>query len=107
MPWSTDPAKRRQDQATYGSREYRQARELARRRAAGRCEECDHRHDRLQCDHVIPVSQGGGHSLANLTMRCAGPGSCKCHERKTAQEGGGYRNPNRNADPRPRPRTQW
>lgn len=107
MPWSADPEKRRADARNYGTPEYRRAREAARRRAGGCCEQCGHRHARLQCDHRIPVSQGGGHSLANLRMLCAGPGSCRCHEKKTAQEGGGYRSSGRAADPDCTPRTLW
>jgi 5-methylcytosine-specific restriction endonuclease McrA len=111
MPWSTDPEKRRRDARVYGA-EYRRNRDAVIRRAAGVCEGCHHRHSRLQCDHIIPVSKGGTHSVTNLRALCAGPGSCKCHERKTAQEGGGYRQPgNRGtrpaADPPHRPVTQW
>lgn len=106
MPWDRTPASRRQaDAEFYADPRYRASRALARRRAGGRCEECGHRHDRLQCDHIIPHSQGGGHELANLMMRCAGEGTCKCHEKKTAQEGGGFRKPGGDSQPRPpRPR---
>jgi 5-methylcytosine-specific restriction endonuclease McrA len=107
MTWRKTPESRRHDQATYGGAEYKRNREAARRRAGGRCEGCEHPHTRLQCDHVIPVSQGGGHQLANLAMLCAGPASCTCHERKTATEGGGYRSRGRGNDPSPTPRTQW
>jgi 5-methylcytosine-specific restriction endonuclease McrA len=108
MPWGSTPESRRRDAATYGSAGYRRNRDLARRRAAGYCEQCQHRHGRLQCDHVIPVSQGGGHAVANLRMLCAGPGSCQCHEKKTAGEGGGYRARRTGAaDPDCTPRTQW
>ena len=107
MTWRKTPAGRRRDSQVYGDPEYRRNRDLARRRAAGFCEQCHHRHPRLQCDHVIPVSQGGGHALANLRMLCAGPGSCRCHEAKTATEGGGYRGARRPADPDPLSRTAW
>lgn len=107
MPWSSDPAKRRQDAKNYGSPEYQRNREAAKRRAAGRCEQCQHRHARLQCDHKIPITQGGNHSLANLQILCVGDGSCQCHERKTAQEGGGFRSRSRAADPEPRQPTRW
>lgn len=105
MPWSKTPEGRRHDAETYGDPIYKRNRESAKRRAAGRCEDCKHPHDRLQCDHDIPVSQGGTHALANLVMRCTGQGTCRCHERKTAQEGGGYRKPA--GDPQPRRRTAW
>jgi 5-methylcytosine-specific restriction endonuclease McrA len=109
MTWKKTPEDRRRDAETYGDPVYKRNRAAAKRRAGGRCEDCGHPHGRLQCDHIIPVSQGGGHQLANLAMRCVGEGSCKCHERKTAQEGGGYRS-KRDAgqiDPAPRPRTNW
>jgi 5-methylcytosine-specific restriction endonuclease McrA len=109
MPWEKTAADRKRDAETYGSPEYKRNRAAAVRRAGGRCEQCGHRHP-TQCDHVIPVTRGGGHGLANLRMLCAGEGTCKCHEAKTAQEGGGYRaSRGRQAprDPQPRPRTKW
>lgn len=110
MPWDNSPEKRRQDAAFYSDPTYRRNRAIVKRRANGRCEECGHRHDRLQCDHAIPHTKGGSHGVENLRMLCAGDGSCKCHERKTAGEGGGFRsNPGRRAarDPKPSPRTKW
>ena len=103
MPWANDREARRRTAITYGP-EYRRNRQLAAQRAAGRCERCGRR-GRLQCDHIIPVTQGGTHNLANLQMLCSGPGSC--HARKTATEGGGYRAPRQAADPEPAPRTAW
>jgi hypothetical protein len=107
MPWTKTPDDRRRDAEIYADPEYRRNRTAARRRANGRCEGCRHPHSRLQCDHVIPVSQGGTHDLANLQMLCAGPGTCLCHEKKTAQEGGGYRNHGHRTDPDCTPRTLW
>lgn len=107
VAWEKTPADRRRDAQVYGNPEYKRNRDAARKRANGRCEDCGHRHGRLQCDHVIPVSQGGKHALANLAMRCAGQGTCRCHEKKTATEGGGYRARKPAADPAPRPRTSW
>jgi hypothetical protein len=106
MPWQNDPEARRRSAEVYSDPEYLANRKAARKRAGGRCEQCGHRHGRLQCDHGVPVSQGGGHALTNLKMLCAGPGSCHCHEQKTAQEGGGYR-ARKTGDPEPKPRTQW
>lgn len=111
MGWKKTPEDRAAENAFYSDPEYRRNKALAKQRAAGRCEDCGHRHP-TQCDHVIPRTQGGTHALENLKMRCAGEGTCKCHERKTAQEGGGFRNPaNRGnqapRDPAPRPRTTW
>ncbi len=107
MAWQKSAADRKRDQAVYGSREYRTNREAAKRRAGGVCEGCGHRHSRLQCDHRMPTSQGGGHELGNLAMMCVGSDSCKCHERKTATEGGGARGRRANIDPRPRQTTLW
>jgi hypothetical protein len=108
MPgWAKTPDDRRRDAQTYGSPEYRRNRDAARRRAGGRCEQCQHRHTTLQCDHIRNVAGGPpDHSLGNLRMLCAGEGSCKCHEKKTATEGRGFRAPRR-ADPPPQPRTRW
>ena len=99
MPWSNDRESHRQAAITYGP-EYRAARKLAAQRSGGRCERCGKR-GRLTCDHIIPRSQGGSHSLANLQMLCPA-----CHGRKTATEGGGYR-ARTAADPEPQPRTAW
>lgn len=106
--WQKTPEDRAAENSFYSDPLYLANKKLARQRANGRCEDCGHRH-KTQCDHVIPRTQGGGHALGNLMMRCVGEGTCKCHERKTAQEGGGYR-ASRNStpkDPPPRPRTQW
>jgi hypothetical protein len=108
MPWDNSPDARRRSDATYGP-EYRRNRDTARRRAAGRCEGCHHRHTRLQCDHIRNNAAGStpDHSLGNLQMLCTGPGSCQCHEKKTATEGGGYRAPKAAADPECTPKTVW
>lgn len=108
MPWDKTPADRRRDAKVYGDPAYIRNRKAAKQRAGGRCEQCKHPHGKLQCDHIIPVTQGGTHALANLQILCAGEGSCRCHERKTAAEGGGYRTSNHTpSDPEPRPRTTW
>jgi 5-methylcytosine-specific restriction endonuclease McrA len=109
MPWANTPEDRRRSSETYGDPVYLSNRDEARRRARGFCEECGHRHSRLECDHVIPRSQGGTHDLSNLRMTCKGPGSCKCHERKSAAEGHAARRavPAQPPDPLPRPVTRW
>jgi 5-methylcytosine-specific restriction endonuclease McrA len=110
MPWVKTAAERQAEDAFYNDPVYKRNRRAVARRAGGRCEECGHRHARLQCDHIIPRSQGGGHATGNLRMLCAGSGTCKCHEAKTAQEGGGFRASRGNQpahDPKPRPRTNW
>lgn len=99
MPWQNTPAARQQSAATYNNPEYQANRQLALRRAGGKCERCGRRGRRLQADHITPVSQGGTHDLANLQALCL-----TCHRRKTAAEGQGFR---RRPDPEPRPRTAW
>lgn len=110
MPWDNSPEKRERDKRVYGDPQYKANRKLALKRADGRCEEitggrpCGSR-DRVQVDHVIPVSQGGTHHLDNLRALCK-----PCHDRKTAQEGKGYRRggrKRREADPVLTPRTKW
>lgn len=103
MPWEHTPASRRRDADTYGNPEYRRNKAAVRRRSGGRCEwtdgqRCNSR-DRVQCDHKVPVSQGGTHAMTNLWDLCR-----THHDQKTASEGGGYR---RRDDPEPQPRTQW
>lgn len=110
MPWEKSREDRQADAAFYGDPLYKRNKAIVRRRSGGRCEvtengrRCGSR-DRVQCDHIIPRSQGGGHALANLRDACH-----YHHSRKTAQEGGGFR-ANRGSraarDPRPRPRTSW
>lgn len=111
MAWKKTDADRAADAAFYSDPAYKRNKAIVRRRANGRCEQCGHRHP-TQCDHIIPRTKGGGHALDNLRMLCSGDGTCKCHEAKTATEGGGFRNPenkeNRTPrDPKPRPRTNW
>ena len=114
MAWRKTPADRQRDAQVYGSAEYKRNRAAARRRANGHCEGCHCRHDRLQCDHITPVTKGGTHHLDNLRMLCTGDGTCRCHEHKTATEGGGYRqqgHPGRGSKSEPDPplqgRTKW
>jgi 5-methylcytosine-specific restriction endonuclease McrA len=107
VPWQNTPEDRRRSSETYGDPVYLRNREDARRRAGGYCEQCTHRHPRLQCDHVIPLSQGGTHDPSNLRMLCVGKGSCRCHEHKTAAEGNTAKVAGPPPDPAPRPVTRW
>jgi 5-methylcytosine-specific restriction protein A len=106
MPgWPDNPEKRRRDQQVYGDPVYRRNRAAAHSRANGACEQCGHRHAKLECDHIIPKSQGGSNDLSNLQILCSGEGSCKCHEAKTyAQRGNSQR---RATDPEPTPDVWW
>jgi 5-methylcytosine-specific restriction endonuclease McrA len=109
MPWDKTRADRERDKATYGSAEYKRNRAVVMRRSGGKCEvtedgrQCGSR-DRVQCDHITPVSQGGTHHIDNLRAACH-----RHHSRKTAQEGGGYRRKGRRAqeDPPLQSRTEW
>jgi 5-methylcytosine-specific restriction endonuclease McrA len=111
MPWEKTAADRKAENAFYNDPVYKRNKVIVLRQAGGRCSDCGHRHQRLQVDHGIPRAQGGGHELANLSAKCSGDGSCKCHEKKTATEGRGYRNPASRTttarDPKPKPRTRW
>lgn len=108
MAWKKTDADRKAENAFYSDPVYLRNKAVVKRRAGGRCEKCGHRHP-TQCDHVIPHSRGGSHSAENLQMLCAGDGTCKCHEAKTATEGGGFRRngPRVPRDPKPTPRTKW
>jgi 5-methylcytosine-specific restriction enzyme A len=109
VAWHKTADDRRRDAETYGSPEYRRNRQAALKRAGGRCElledgrRCGSR-DRVQVDHIIPVSRHGTHHLDNLRALCR-----PHHDAKTAQEGGGYRRRNRapESDPPLQVRTQW
>jgi 5-methylcytosine-specific restriction endonuclease McrA len=110
MPWIKTPEDRERDKATYGSPVYKRNKAIVRRRSGGKCEvidggrQCGSR-DRVQCDHIIPVTQGGGHGLDNLRDTCHAH-----HAAKTAQEGGGYRRTGPRppkGDPPVQKRTQW
>jgi len=90
MAWNKTAADRARDAQVYGP-EYRKNRPLAIRRAGGSCEHLENgrrcgSRERVQVDHITPVTQGGTHHLDNLRVLCR-----RCHQRKTAQEGGGYR----------------
>jgi 5-methylcytosine-specific restriction endonuclease McrA len=109
MPWDNSPEKRKRDQQVYGDPVYKRNKAVVRRRSGGRCEVVENgrmcgSRDRVQCDHVIPVTQGGTHNIENLRDTCHAH-----HAAKTAQEGGGYRRKGRRAveDPPAQPRTRW
>ena len=49
------------------------------RRDGGRCVDCSSR-ERLEYDHIIPVSKGGSNTARNIELRCE-----TCNRRKAAQ----------------------
>lgn len=100
MTWKNDRAAREHTASTYGA-DWRRQRQKALARAGHRCEQCSSARD-IQVDHVVPVSHGGSHQLTNLQVLCGG-----CHRKKTATEGGGWRNRGRRREPDAQPRTLW
>lgn len=114
MGWKKTPEDRARDAAVYRDPEYVANRKLALKRAGGKCEQlldtgqrCGSS-SRVQVDHIIPVTQHGTHHLDNLRVLCK-----RCHDKKTAQEGGGFRKPGRRGaraskeDPVLQVRTRW
>lgn len=111
MPWANDPESRARSAKTYGDPEYKRNRATCLRQAGcalpstiGRCAGCK-RIRRLQCDHIIPVANGGTHALSNLQALCTGPGGC--HGRKTGDQHGWRARGQPATDPEPEPRTVW
>lgn len=49
---------------------WRTIRESVFRRDDYTCQYCGERGKRLECDHIFPVSRGGGHEFNNLTTAC-------------------------------------
>ncbi len=99
--WDNSAEARRKSAATYRDKTYRANRLVILRRANGRCEECGKR-ARLEVDHIVPVSAGGGHDLANLQALCRAD-----HARKTGEQHGWRSRGQAPADPSPTPKTQW
>lgn len=71
----------------YSLPSYRRARTAARRRARGYCERCGRQAERLEADHIVPLSKAA--TIAdldrlnvpeNLAMLCI-----PCHQKKTAK----------------------
>lgn len=106
MPWANTPEDRARDAAFYGDPVYKRNKKIVRRRSGGRCEitedgkRCNSRKG-VQCDHIVPRAQGGGHALENLRDTCS-----YHHRKKTAAEGGGYRAETK-PDPDVQTRTRW
>lgn len=67
--------------AGYRDPKYHQEKQAAKTRAGGKCENC-HRGDLpLQCDHKIPLKDGGTNTRKNLWMLCP-----LCHRKKTSDD---------------------
>ena len=66
----------------YRDPEYVQGRRRRRLLAGGCCEECGVTlGPSWECDHLIPLRDGGTHAIENLRCRCPG-----CHKRKTGAD---------------------
>lgn len=52
------------------SHEWKKLRETVFARDDYTCQYCGKRGVRLECDHIVPVSRGGGHDLENLATAC-------------------------------------
>lgn len=52
------------------------------------CQYCGQRGVRLECDHVVPVSRGGGHEMDNLAAACFACNRSK--HTKLVSEWGGF-----------------
>lgn len=62
---------------------WRRLRQTVIQRDGNRCSQCgaDGHHHRLDLDHIVPVSQGGTDTLANVRLLCR-----PCHTPKTQAE---------------------
>ena len=60
--------------------DWRQRRKQVLERAGYRCELCG-KAGKLECDHRIPIEQGGGHELSNLRCLCR-----DCHIKATREQ---------------------
>ena len=68
----------------YESAEYRTNRQLAWERCGGRCEKCGRpiTQQTAECDHIVPVADGGSDELGNLEYLC----EAACHPAKTKED---------------------
>lgn len=67
---------------SYSSAEYRANRERRHELAGGRCEACGVRlGPGWECDHILPLKDGGTDELGNLRCRCRA-----CHQAKTRSD---------------------
>lgn len=67
-------------QAFYGSREWQRLREAVIAERGRRCEDCGREPERVFCDHIVELRDGGAPTdRQNLRVRCGA-----CHAAKTA-----------------------
>src|SRR5690606_24701270 len=71
-----------------GGRPWRRLVEAVKRRDKYTCQACGRVTEDGECDHIVPLSQGGTDDLSNLQWLCREP----CHRVKTAREGSGASN---------------
>lgn len=67
--------------AGYRDPNYHRERQAAKNRAGGRCEKCGRSDMKLECDHIIPLKDGGLNVRSNMRMLCT-----MCHRRKTSED---------------------
>lgn len=75
-----DEEKRAEYRKAYRDPSYHRERQAAVNRAKGFCERCG-RATALQCDHIVPLRDGGTNTRANLQMLCT-----TCHTAKTTAD---------------------
>jgi 5-methylcytosine-specific restriction protein A len=66
-----------------GGRPWRGLVDAVKRRDGYTCQGCGRPTEHGECDHIIPVSQGGKDEIANLRWLCK-----DCHTPKTLRESG-------------------
>lgn len=81
QPTEADRLKKQPFRAGYRDPAYYRERQAAIKRAAGRCERCGRSDLPLQCDHIVPLKDGGKNVRSNLWMLCR-----LCHGKKTSSD---------------------
>lgn len=64
-----------------GGRPWRRKRLAVLERDRFTCQTCHRVDTTLECDHIVPVSQGGSDDMSNLEAICV-----PCHQKKTHEE---------------------
>jgi 5-methylcytosine-specific restriction endonuclease McrA len=80
-PTEEDRLKAQPFRIGYRDPNYHREKQAAKTRANGACEKCGRTDLKLECDHIIPLKDGGKNERGNLWMLCT-----MCHRRKTSQD---------------------